>query len=181
MPATTAAGVAMLLWVLEPFRAYYSPWLLSVTWFVPVVLVGLWAWQRQAGSPRPAMWGVVVGALTGYAVLVRPIAILLLPAVWIGAGLRASGSRRKRAAIAVATLAGTLVVVGPWLVRNRVVAGHWGLSHQGGAVLAYFKAAEVILWDRGAGQARYDRAAVEAVLYSDDGLESHLFHVGVRE
>lgn len=35
------------------------------------------------------------------------------------------------------------------MVRNQFVAGHFALSHQGGVVVAYFKAAEVMLWREG--------------------------------
>jgi len=162
----TAATVASLLWILEPFRAYYSLWLLSLTWFVFVLLAGLWSWDRQGALDRPGRWAVLTGALVGFAVLVRPVAILLPPLVCIGAGWRA-----RRLGVAAMCLAGTVAVLLPWVVRNRVVAGHWGLSHQGGAVLAYFKASEVLLWERGQRRARYDEAVVHEVW---DALDASL-------
>jgi len=42
-----------------------------------------------------------------------------------------------------------------WMTRNKLVADHFALSHQGGIVLAYFKAAEVQLWRAGRTSDRY--------------------------
>jgi hypothetical protein len=47
------------------------------------------------------------------------------------------------------------------MVRNSMVAGHVALSHQGGIVLAYFKATEAALWNRNRTADRYVETSME--------------------
>jgi hypothetical protein len=53
------------------------------------------------------------------------------------------------------TAVAVLLVIGAWMVRTRVVAGAFALSHQPGIVVAYFKATEVVLWRQGRAEERY--------------------------
>ncbi len=53
------------------------------------------------------------------------------------------------------------VVIGSWMLRNKVVAGHFALSDQGGVVLAYFKASEVVLWKQGRQEMRYAETSLD--------------------
>jgi 4-amino-4-deoxy-L-arabinose transferase-like glycosyltransferase len=74
-------------------------------------------------------WGrlFVGGALIGLAVLTRPAMLFFLPfALLLG--------WRRRAAFAVAMLAGTLAVVLPWTARNAVVYGRFVLVASEGGV-----------------------------------------------
>lgn len=52
------------------------------------------------------------------------------------------------------------LVVGSWMLRNHRVANHFALSDQGGVVLAYFKAAEVVLWEQGRSTERYQETTL---------------------
>lgn len=47
------------------------------------------------------------------------------------------------------------------MTRNHSLAGHFALSHQGGVVLAYFKATEVVLWRDGRTADRYLETALD--------------------
>jgi hypothetical protein len=51
---------------------------------------------------------------------------------------------------------GSLVIIGPWMLRNRLAAGHWSISHQSGASFAYHKVADVVLWSQGRSRYRFD-------------------------
>lgn len=52
------------------------------------------------------------------------------------------------------------LVVGSWMLRNHRVAKHFALSDQGGVVLAYFKATEVVLWEQGRSADRYQETTL---------------------
>ena len=157
------ATMLALVFLIEPYHLLYSTWLMAGTWFVTVLLL-LWiAWER--GLARASWWWVAVaGALSGYLVLVRPVA-LLIPIV-LGAMLIERCVLRSKAASpdarslrvwagAGAFALACLLVIGSWMARNHQVAGRFALSHQGGVVLAYFKSAEVTLWSQGRAADRY--------------------------
>lgn len=120
--------------------------------------------RNSAGNSAargPRLWAALAGALTGLAILTRPIAVLL--PVLLLAGLCAVGLRsRSRKGHAfpwwhspTAFVLACLLPIGAWMGRNYMVAEHFALSSQGGAVLAYFKAAEVVLWREGTTANRY--------------------------
>lgn len=172
-------GRAMLLslaFACEPYRLFYANWLLATTLFT-TILLACWLFASRLfevnARSRPIV-AAVLGLLCGLAVLVRPIALLiplfltllaLIP--WIGG--RPGGAQqttgkqspmpsaenggRLRAALILAACCA--MVVTPWLIRNRVLAGHWALSNQSGIVLAYFKATEVVLWNEGRSALRF--------------------------
>lgn len=172
------AWVVALLYLIAPYRLFYTTWLLATTVFSSAMLTSwvLWRrWQAKPTIPRAA----AVGVLVGLSVLIRPIAMLIPFALVVGVWLVGrrpvdSGSvvvkprGRWRPALVLACACGA--VVSGWVVRNRVVAGHWGLSSQGGVVLAYFKATEVELWRLGRSGDRYR----ETSLNPDRQDEPHL-------
>jgi hypothetical protein len=59
--------------------------------------------------------------------------------------------------------AGSLLIVGPWMIRNKLVGGHLALSYQSGASLAYHKVADVMLWAAGRHDYRFDSRALDDV------------------
>jgi hypothetical protein len=101
------AILAALAWCLDPFRLYYSLWLMSETLFTFVLLLACWLWVRRASglgvespsatsqfsvlssqSSRPATSSIrnlkfeirdsfLLGLLAGLLVLIRPIALPL--------------------------------------------------------------------------------------------------------
>jgi len=160
--STRGAGVVGALWLLDPYRGYYALWVLSVTWFVLLMLVAVWVWQRWWTGGRSPWLAGGLGALVGLAVLTRPIGMVLVPVVVLGA-LAGGGGMRQRGGRTLACLVGVLLVLGPWLIRNRLVADRFALSHQTGTVLTYYKAAEVLLWAEGRANERYNEDAVHAV------------------
>ncbi len=170
--------LAAVLFLIEPYGAMYSLWLLSSTFFLTVVLLSWHAWQKVV-ELRTLTWAAVLGLLIGLAVLTRPVAALVPPLllmgllvqqVMAGRGRRADeGARRRRWGIPVIFAASCLLVVGGWMLRTYRVAGHFTLSHQGGIVLAYFKATEVSLWRAGRTRERY----VETSLSEDRRHQPH--------
>lgn len=162
------ALMAGLLFLVEPFHQLYSLWLLSVTVFTAVLLATWYAWSRAIGADR-LWWFVLAGGLSGCLVLVRPLAILvpwLLAVCIIVLALR-KGVSYGRALARAGVFAGVAAaIIGSWMLRNEIVAGHFAISSQSGVVLAYFKATEVVLWREGRSVQRYLETSLD-----EHGLE----------
>lgn len=151
------AAFAAGLFLLEPYHLFYSLWLMSTTLFVTALLLLWLVWQRLLSRPRPA-WATVLGVLTGLAILIRPVAVLV-PFAIIGGllfsvlkkhRLESTPSRFRVSWLTVTVFAASCFApVCGWMLRNQAVAGHFALSDQGGVVLAYFKSTEVELWRQG--------------------------------
>jgi len=212
------AVLATAAWALDPFRLYYSQWLLAETLFVFTLLIAACVW----GHPGRGRWtcrrAVLVGIITGIAVLVRPIGLLLPPLAWLGVGLSvwrryrvvddagvairapsaseglaphplepiacAQGSEKSNTHtllelsharrypsrtlshaifLALACAAGTSAVVGPYVVRNRIVAGHFALTPQTGPSFAYHKVVDVVLFSQDKSRYRFDARTLDEV------------------
>lgn len=158
------AIAATAVFLLDPYRLYYSFWLLSTTLLTFFLLVIWMAWRFTERRNR-YLGAILVGVCSGYFVLIWPgtilVPALLLPGllllterVPVNIGTPQPWSRHR---IAVGALAAGFAfsIVGAWAVRNHFVAGRFALSHQSGVVLAYFKAAEVELWKKGRTADRY--------------------------
>ena len=161
--STRRAGLVTLLFFLEPYHHYYSFGRLSTSLFVALLLVTWYAWERaleMATWRRACLWSLCAGLL----VLVRPIALFVpvfLVAGWMVGQLRGDNSggetrsRGRRIVLSCAVLATACAAPAAWMFRNLDVAGRFALSSQRGVVLAYFKAAEVTLWQEGRTRDRY--------------------------
>jgi len=151
---TVLAGI---LFLIEPYHQLYALWLLSTTWFTTVLLVTWQVWC-VAQDKRRTGWFVLLGLLAGYLVLIRPVALLIPLVLLVGMVIRVRRERHKMKSLlhsAAPFLLVSVVVLGSWMIRNKVVAGCFSLSHQSGIVLAYFKATEVELWRQGRVTDRY--------------------------
>lgn len=108
------------------FFPWFSKW--AVTWVyettMSTLLVGLLLWYAlylAETSSRKAWIGF--GALWGFALLVNPALLTLwvLSLAWCGY-VKGKGQWLKPAIISLVTC---LLVTSPWMVRNRLVLGHW--------------------------------------------------------
>jgi hypothetical protein len=161
--STRRALLVGLLFVFEPYHHFYSLWLMPTTLFVTVLLLIWHVWHRATASGG-WQWSALLGALTGFAVLLRPISILLPVVVLVGLGIEWYRQREKRKVLLRAfgvTLAAMMLIVGAWIGRNKVVAGRFAISHQSGIVLSYFKATEVMLWRLGRTADRYAETSID--------------------
>ncbi len=91
----------------------------------------LWtaAWQAKTGGKAAAL-SVLTGLTAGAATLVRPSWLLFTPlalavAVIFGGAGKASDTRGRRAVLGAAILAGLLLAMAPWWIRNARVTGHF--------------------------------------------------------
>ncbi len=156
------------LFLLEPYRLYYSTWLLTTTCFV-FVLILIWKTWQLAHEQQRFRWFVVTGVLCGVAILVRPLALLIPFILVMGCFARGLWQYRK----GITERAGRIIlggamlaicsgaVVSTWMARNHAQFDHFALSDQGGVVLAYFKAAEVVLWRQGRTADRYMETSLD--------------------
>ncbi len=176
------AMAAGLLFTLEPYGVLYSLWLMSTTWFVTALLLTGYAWNRAKETHR-AICFAASGLASGFLVLIWPLAVLVpvallgqLLVTWLRhlrvgsarqqevppqpetatvATTRPSFSNTRMLRGAVVFALGVVLTVGSWMARNKLVAGHFALSHQSGIVLVYFKGTEVALWRAGRTADRY--------------------------
>ena len=120
------AGIlAAGLWAFFP---WFSRWALTWIWetALSALLLAclLWyaLWLRQQGSR--ISW-IGFGALWGFSLLVNPALLSLLPVTLI-VSLHEPGHNWKQCLrAATLTLVTCLLVISPWLIRNRVVMGKW--------------------------------------------------------
>lgn len=152
------AAIVTTLFLLEPYRLYYSTWLMSTTLQTALIL-GIWLAYEH--GRRPILLGVLCGALvlTWPGAILIPFAILALLLPLPGrkrAGVRVGETdAQPRWKVPSQFALASLAVISTWMLRNYLVAGAFALSHQSGIVLAYFKAAEVSLWNEGRTVDRY--------------------------
>lgn len=140
MPSAVAGLIAAGAMAIYPALVEYQGMLMSeplaATLLSGAVLAMLWA--RDAGDRRPtrARW-LLSGALLGALALVRPEYLgvaLLLGLVVFATGFR--GDWRRSLAQAAILLAGVIVVVAPWTIRNAIALDRMvPISTGGGQVL----------------------------------------------
>ncbi len=115
------AGTITALW---PNLIVHSSLMLSETLFIAVFCVTLAALFKVADAPRWWSAALAVAAIgLGLCTLIRPQSTLLaLPAIAVAWALGAMGWRRCAASLAV-LIAGVVLVVAPWTIRNAIVLG----------------------------------------------------------
>lgn len=113
------AGVVLALW---PNLIIHSSLMLSETLFIAVFTVTLAALLRALDGPRWWSPALVVAAFgLGLCTLIRPQSTFLaLPAIAVAWALSGMGWRRWCARLGV-LVAGVVLVVAPWTIRNAVV------------------------------------------------------------
>ena len=119
------AYIASFLWAVFP---WFSKW--AVTWVWEVSLSAfmftllVWCALRLEQSATRRLW-IGFGALWGFALLVNPSLMTLLPvsAAWIA--WRRAKQRQPWLKNGIIAAIICLAIVSPWLIRNRVVFGEW--------------------------------------------------------
>jgi 4-amino-4-deoxy-L-arabinose transferase-like glycosyltransferase len=116
-----AAAAAAIATAAYPAASYYT--LRYMTESLVTLLLAAFVWTLYAAleRDRATLWAAA-GGLGGLAALTRPAAILVAPvaAAWL---LLLGGRVQLRAATWL--VAGSLLVVGPWTIRNARVSGEF--------------------------------------------------------
>jgi hypothetical protein len=146
--------IAALIWSVAPLPAIFAGILLTEIVFTAVFLMLLWLLSTPS-LLRTAAGGILLGA----GILIRPIAILLWPAL-LPAVCRDSNIRRAlgKCALFSATLA---AVLAPWLYRNFLEFGEPSLASVQGHNFLYYNAAGYIALRDGLNLSEARDAAVE--------------------
>jgi len=108
---------------------------LTVSLYSIAMLFAVLAWKCMSNRYW-ALAGLVLGLLC----LTRPSFVILIPVLVILIAWRgrqpATGGARSRWRGTLAFAAATIVVIGPWIIRNHISVGKWGLTEEyGSAVL----------------------------------------------
>jgi hypothetical protein len=94
--------------------------LMPETPFALLVATSLLLAHRAAAAPSTGRF-LVAGAVTGLAALTRAEALLLAPLLFVPLALRLPGeTTRRRLLLGLGGVAGALMVVAPWTVRNAI-------------------------------------------------------------
>ena len=126
-----AALTAAAICAFNPAFVLFAPIIASEHLFVLFLFASVFALfpKKSPGWQRVAL----AGALAGLAVLTRGEALFYLPVMSYLVWARTRGGVRRRLLTTAILLAACVVIVTPWLVRNRVVMGPGvGLSTTGG-------------------------------------------------
>jgi 4-amino-4-deoxy-L-arabinose transferase-like glycosyltransferase len=115
---SAAAVSAGTLLVVTGVLADYAQFALSEVLAASMLIVALYV-VLVARDRRSWILAAVSGGVLGYSILVRPQVLLLPPVIGLWCFF-AWGRRRAGLLAAVAFVAGTIVVVAPWTVRNYV-------------------------------------------------------------
>lgn len=148
-----AAFWGSILFALEPVHLYLSSTLLSDALFATLFLASLLCLERaSSGSWR---YGVAGGLVLGAAILVRPIA-MFLPLLYIVYVLLPR-PRKAQWLAATAIVAGVILVVLPWSLRNWAHFHSLNISSVGAYNLALYNAPEYLKYHSNTkGQQIYD-------------------------
>ncbi|HET6342862.1 MAG TPA: glycosyltransferase family 39 protein [Gemmatimonadota bacterium] len=118
-----AALLAALALALYPAAIHFSVqkfW--STTFFAACPLLLILALEQAARRPTlPA--GLGVGLLFGLVALLDPVVLATVPFALVWLAWRSEGSGATRTRVPIAALAGLLVALSPWMVRNHAVFG----------------------------------------------------------
>jgi 4-amino-4-deoxy-L-arabinose transferase-like glycosyltransferase len=129
--AGARAGIAAAaLAAVYPPLVWISSYVFSESLYSAAALLTAYTLQHahDASGRRSLGLGAAAGLLAGGAILIRPAMIFFVPlaVVWL------SAARRRR--LALMLVAGTLLVVTPWTVRNARVHGRFVLVASEGGV-----------------------------------------------
>jgi 4-amino-4-deoxy-L-arabinose transferase-like glycosyltransferase len=126
----------MIGFVIEPSVVLHSLLLLSDTLFVFfVVCLYYWTLQKKHFS---VSFSLLFGLCMGATILIRPIALFLLP-VLVGIHIYINRpTLRSVITMSITMIVGVLLVVGPWMIRNHRVTGVYTVSSITGYNLLYY-------------------------------------------
>jgi 4-amino-4-deoxy-L-arabinose transferase-like glycosyltransferase len=126
MTAGRRAGmVAAMAWALFPwFSRWPITWIWEITFSTLLLAWLFWFALRLERETSRRMW-IGYGALWGFALLMNPalLTFLAVSLTWIA--LRRMRAKTEWLKPALLALLACVVVVSPWLVRNRIAFGQW--------------------------------------------------------
>lgn len=134
------AFAASIVTALDPTRLFFSTLTLADGIFTLLLLLSillLFGALDSSGVDRKKLF--FSGLFLGYAVLVRPIG-QFLPFLYLGYLFLKLPQRKLLLKVGVVFLIPFVIIVGSWMLRNKIVMGTWQLSTVRDSNLAYFAA-----------------------------------------
>lgn len=146
--------LAALIFAFEPSGLFFSNMAMSETLFLLLLLLALYIFLDTNKSKRKF---ALVGLLLGLCVLVRPIAILL-PFIFILVYLL-GGKRdfKKKIINSLIILIIFILVLSPWVLRNKIVFDSFGLSSISSYNLYYYNAMRFFMLKEGVTYTEADK------------------------
>lgn len=117
---------AAIVFALDPSVMLLASAALSETLFNFLFLLAVWLIGNAEGKRRIAL--LTAGILLGVAALERPVGLYLIPFIALFAALYPRQGVRRAIVAACIVLAAAAVVIAPWIVRNGLLGGGWGVS-----------------------------------------------------
>jgi 4-amino-4-deoxy-L-arabinose transferase-like glycosyltransferase len=123
--SATAGLVGALLAAVYPMLVFTYTRFVSEIIYIPLFIASFWCLEKAIRSDRPSDFAIA-GAAAGIAALARSTSLFFtaVVAVWIalrGAGGGGRSRGRRNLASAGLLVAGMLVVISPWTLRNALV------------------------------------------------------------
>ena len=116
---------AALLFIFDPAGILYTNTILTEPLFIFFVLLAFWIIVTKAAHILPTLIsGIVLGAAT----MVRPVGEILVPSFLVFIGARLWPMKKKIIAYTLLFFTGFLLMIGPWLVRNKILFDRFELS-----------------------------------------------------
>jgi 4-amino-4-deoxy-L-arabinose transferase-like glycosyltransferase len=134
--------LSVILFALALEAIFTAFFILTETLFAFLLAATTWALVKYRASPGWG-WAALAGAVTGYAVLTRPIA-MLYPLATALVLLFSKSAWRTRLAHLTLNLALTAALVAPWILRNYNTLGVASLSTISGRYSLYYQAAFLV-------------------------------------
>jgi hypothetical protein len=130
-----AARTGLLLLAVYPNSIGYVPLALTEVFYTALLMAGCWLFVT-----RKSAWMLIpVGAIFGFATLVKAQTLVVVPVLFAIEWLRAPDIWRRMPALVLQgalVLAVAALTVLPWTVRNHQQVGHWvAVSANGGFTL----------------------------------------------
>ena len=128
------ALLAALLVAINPTLVLYSSTHGTESLFIFQLLLISWLLMRSIKSPT-AFGLILIGILTGLAVLVRPVAICVPLGTFVAYYFMNRHDIRNSLKKAIIIVGVSIVIVAPWVVRNSIVVGATTLQTSSGVSL----------------------------------------------
>lgn len=160
-----AAFSAAVVFVFEPMRLFLTNNLLGDVLFTTILMFSFLVFLGSESSGRRYFFS---GILLGIAALMRPIAgnlpFIFIPFLWV---FVPSVNYQRRLILVFTFLAGFLLVVFPWSLRNKVIFDSWQLSSVASSNLAHYNVPEFLKYKNPS----FRSEALEELKKLDEGLD----------
>lgn len=139
LAGATLGAMAMIFFILNASTLYYTLAVMSDILFVFLIILSIYImffWNSNKEYLRISL----AGFLIGYAILTRPIAVLLpvLFVIYYFFLNKNLLNLKKTALLILIFIASLGIVVTPWVIRNKIQNGNFTLSSTGGNAFFYF-------------------------------------------